>query len=134
MLDDPASTALSALADLTRRSVFEHLCGAPHAVAELAAKLPVSRSAVSQHLKVLKDHGLVAERRAGKQRIYSVVPGAMRHIAQYAMELGAGAQTRAPSRAMLSAGAEPIDRIDRMLASWPGAAITHRNPRTCCMS
>src|SRR5688572_2821074 len=127
MPDVPAATALTALADTTRRAVFEHLCNAPHAVSELAAKLPVSRSAVSQHLKVLKDHGLVQERRAGKQRIYSADPAAIRHVAQYAMALGAGAQPP-QSRASKVASArgrgrdEPADRIDRMLASWPGTA------------
>ncbi len=127
MPDVPAATALTALADTTRRAVFEHLCNAPHAVSELAAKLPVSRSAVSQHLKVLKDHGLVHERRAGKQRIYSVDPAAIRHVAQYAMALGAGAQPP-QSRASKAASArgrgrdEPADRIDQMLASWPGTA------------
>lgn len=123
MLDVPAATALTALADMTRRAVFEHLCNAPHAVNELAAKLPVSRSAVSQHLKVLKDHGLVHERRAGKQRIYSVDAAAMRHVAEYAMTLGAGAKPR-QSRAGVPVRKqdEPADRIDRMLASWPGTA------------
>jgi DNA-binding MarR family transcriptional regulator len=119
MLNVPASTALSVLGDVTRRSIFELLSQAPHAVTELAAKLPVSRSAVSQHLKVLKDHGLVSERRAGKQRIYSAVPGAIRHVARYAMELGAGPQPRAEASVFRT---EQTDRIDRMLANWPGAA------------
>ena len=61
-----------ALADPTRRSIFERLVERPSAVSELARGLPVSRPAVSQHLKVLKDAGLVRDRRAGKQRIYSV--------------------------------------------------------------
>jgi DNA-binding MarR family transcriptional regulator len=117
MVSIPASTALQALADVTRRAVFEHLCQAPHAVSELAAKLPVSRSAVSQHLKVLKSHGLVHDRRAGKQRIYSAKPEAMRHVAQYAMTLSAGG--RSPD--LRAAGIEPTDRIDRLLANWPGA-------------
>lgn len=114
----PGSTALKALADVTRRAAFEYLCEAPHAVSELAAKLPVSRSAVSQHLKVLKSYGLVHERRAGKQRIYSARPEAMRQVAEYAMTLGAGA--RLP--VLRAASTQPADRIDRLLASWPGAA------------
>lgn len=118
MLDVPALAALAALADVTRREIFEHLCNAPHAVTELAAKVPVSRSAVSQHLQVLKKHGLVRERRAGKQRIYSAEPSAIRHVGQYAMQLGSASQ----SRAQVSAATERPDRIDRMLASWPGAA------------
>lgn len=118
MIDVSASTVLKALADVTRRAVFELLCEAPHAVSELAVKLPVSRSAVSQHLKVLKDSGLVQERRAGKQRIYSARPEAMRHVAEYATTLGAGSQSPRPRAAAM----EPTDRIDRLLASWPGAA------------
>lgn len=59
-----------ALADATRRAIVERLAERPRAVGELAAELPVSRPAVSQHLKVLKDAGLVTERAAGTRRIY----------------------------------------------------------------
>jgi DNA-binding transcriptional ArsR family regulator len=59
-----------ALADGTRRAIVLRLAERPHAVGELAAELPVSRPAVSQHLKVLKDAGLVAESPAGTRRIY----------------------------------------------------------------
>jgi DNA-binding transcriptional ArsR family regulator len=71
----------AALADPTRRAIFERLIEHPSAVGELARELPVSRPAVSQHLKVLKDAGLVVDKRAGKQRIYQVDPdglGALR--------------------------------------------------------
>ncbi len=64
--------ALAVLADPTRRKVFERLRGGPRPVNALAAGLPVSRPAVSQHLKVLKDAGLVEERSEGVRRIYSV--------------------------------------------------------------
>jgi DNA-binding transcriptional ArsR family regulator len=64
----------TALGDPTRRAIFERLADRPRAVGELASDLPVSRPAVSQHLKVLKDAGLVLDRRAGKQRIYSLDP------------------------------------------------------------
>ena len=73
--------ALTALADPTRRAIFERLAERPQAVGELAAELPVSRPAVSQHLKVLKDAGLVSDRPAGNRRIYQVDPqgvGALR--------------------------------------------------------
>ncbi len=63
---------LDALADPTRRRVFELLRAGPRAVGELARELPVSRPAVSQHLKVLKDAGLVIDRPAGNRRIYEV--------------------------------------------------------------
>ena len=65
-------TALAALADPTRRQVFERLRGGPRPVKALAAGLPVSRPAVSQHLRVLKDAGLVEERSEGVRRIYSL--------------------------------------------------------------
>jgi DNA-binding transcriptional ArsR family regulator len=64
----------TALADPTRRAIFERVIEHPAAVSELARGLPVSRPAVSQHLKVLKDAGLVVDTRAGKQRIYRVDP------------------------------------------------------------
>jgi DNA-binding transcriptional ArsR family regulator len=70
-----------ALGDPTRRAIFERLADRPRAVGELAGELPVSRPAVSQHLKVLKDAGLVVDRRAGNRRIYQLNPdgvGALR--------------------------------------------------------
>ena len=67
-----ANEALTALGDPTRLAVFERLAAGPLAVGELAATLPVSRPAVSQHLKVLKDAGLVTDRAAGTRRIYAV--------------------------------------------------------------
>jgi DNA-binding transcriptional ArsR family regulator len=66
------ASALAVLADPTRRQVFERLRGGPRAVNALAAGLPVSRPAVSQHLKVLRDAGLVAERSEGARHIYSL--------------------------------------------------------------
>ena len=65
-------SALAVLADPTRRKVFERLRSGSHPVNVLAAGLPVSRPAVSQHLKVLKDAGLVEERSEGVRRIYSL--------------------------------------------------------------
>ena len=65
-------SALAVLADPTRRTVFERLRQGPRAVNVIAAGLPVSRPAVSQHLKVLKDAGLVEERSEGVRRIYSL--------------------------------------------------------------
>ena len=64
--------ALTVLADPTRRQVFERLRNGPRAVNVLAAGLPVSRPAVSQHLKVLKEAGLVEERSEGVRRIYTL--------------------------------------------------------------
>jgi DNA-binding transcriptional ArsR family regulator len=62
--------AFGALGDRTRRAIVLRLAQRPQAVGELAADLPVSRPAVSQHLRVLKDAGLVVERAAGTRRIY----------------------------------------------------------------
>jgi DNA-binding transcriptional ArsR family regulator len=65
---------LDALGDRTRRAIVQHLADRPRSVRELADQLPVSRPAVSQHLKVLKDAGLVAERTSGTRRIYRLRP------------------------------------------------------------
>jgi DNA-binding transcriptional ArsR family regulator len=69
-----AKSGWTALGDPTRRTIFELLVEHPSSVNELARGLPVTRPAVSQHLKVLKDAGLVKDMRAGKQRIYRVDP------------------------------------------------------------
>jgi len=74
---DRASDGWSALADGTRRAIVSRLAEGPQAVGQLAAELPVSRSAVSQHLKILKDAGLVNERAAGTRRIYRLNPAAV---------------------------------------------------------
>ena len=66
--------ALSALGDPTRRAIFEHLGEQPSAVVDLAALVPVSRPAVSQHLRILLDAGLVTEERHGRERRYRLVP------------------------------------------------------------
>jgi DNA-binding transcriptional ArsR family regulator len=81
MANQSTARALDALADPTRRAVFERVAQAPAAVGEIASFMPVSRPAVSQHLKVLKDAGLVAETAQGTRRIYRIDPrgiGAMR--------------------------------------------------------
>jgi DNA-binding transcriptional ArsR family regulator len=69
--------ALVALADPTRRRVLEQLRGGPKAVGAIAARLPVSRPAVSQHLRVLRDAGLVQDRAEGTRRIYSIDPNGL---------------------------------------------------------
>ena len=68
------SDGWTALGDPTRRAIFERLAERPRAVGELAGELPVSRPAVSQHLKVLKEAGLVVDRPAGTRRIYRLEP------------------------------------------------------------
>jgi DNA-binding transcriptional ArsR family regulator len=74
---DRISDGWSTLADGTRRAIVSRLAQGPLAVGQLAAELPVSRSAVSQHLKVLKDAGLVSERAAGTRRVYRLNPTAV---------------------------------------------------------
>jgi DNA-binding transcriptional ArsR family regulator len=72
--------ALEALADPTRRMVFERLRQGPQAVGRLAAGMPVSRPAVSQHLKVLKEAGLVSEEQEGTRRIYRIDPDGLARL------------------------------------------------------
>ena len=79
--------AISALADPTRRAVFERLRRGPSPVGELARELPVSRPAVSQHLRVLKDAGVLNERREGTRRLYSIRPEAIESVRQFLEDL-----------------------------------------------
>ena len=74
---------LSALADPTRRAIFERLAAAPSAVGALAHEFPVSRPAVSQHLRVLKDAGLVIDRQDGNRRIYQLDPEGVSALRAY---------------------------------------------------
>jgi DNA-binding transcriptional ArsR family regulator len=75
--------AFAALGDPTRRAIFERLAGGPRAVGEIASELPVSRPAVSQHLKVLKGAGLVTDRPAGTRRLYAVDPDGVEAMRAY---------------------------------------------------
>lgn len=73
----------AALADATRREIFERLARKPSSVGELADKMPVSRPAVSQHLKVLKEAGLVMDTQEGTRRIYQVDPTGVERMRKY---------------------------------------------------
>ena len=75
--------ALAALGDPTRRAIFEHLLDHPSPVGELAELLPVSRPAVSQHLKVLKAAGLVTDHHDGNRRIYRLDPDGIGELRDY---------------------------------------------------
>ena len=77
------TNGLTALGDPTRRAIFERLAGGPRAVGELAGELPVSRPAVSQHLKVLKDAGLVVDRPDGTRRLYQLDPTGIEAVRGY---------------------------------------------------
>ena len=74
---------MRALGDPMRQTIFERLSEGPLAVGELAADLPVSRPAVSQHLKVLKDVGLIVDRAEGTRRLYQVDPGGLAILRAY---------------------------------------------------
>src|SRR5579884_1491435 len=73
----------AALGDATRRAIFERLADGPRAVGELAQGLPVSRPAVSQHLRVLKDAGLVTDRPDGNRRLYQINPDGLGALRSY---------------------------------------------------
>jgi len=77
------SDGLTALADPSRRAVFEALRGGPCAVGELAKRFPISRPAVSQHLKVLKGAGLVTDQAIGTRRLYRIRPEGIAELRAY---------------------------------------------------
>jgi DNA-binding transcriptional ArsR family regulator len=74
---------MTALGDPSRRAIFEGLVDAPRPVGELARGLPISRPAVSQHLKVLKDAGLINDRKVGTRRLYQADPQALADLRAY---------------------------------------------------
>jgi DNA-binding transcriptional ArsR family regulator len=74
---------MDALGDPTRRAIFEQLRSGSRSVGEIAADLPVSRPAVSQHLRVLKEAGLVTERRNGTRRLYRLDPNGLGELRRY---------------------------------------------------
>jgi DNA-binding transcriptional ArsR family regulator len=77
------SAGIQALGDPTRRAIFERLAAGPRAVGELALRLPVSRPAVSQHLRVLKDAGLVLDRKVGNRRLYRLNAAGIEGLRDY---------------------------------------------------
>lgn len=78
-----ASVLIDAIAEPTRRAIVERLADGPAAVSDLARDMPITRSAVSQHLQVLKSVGLVTDRAVGTRRVYSVDPDALAVIRAY---------------------------------------------------
>lgn len=78
-----AAEAFDALGDPTRRAVLEQLREHPRAVGDIAARLPVSRPAVSRHLRVLADAGLVRATAVGRTRLYSVAPSGLRDLQRW---------------------------------------------------
>ena len=82
-MDTYGDAGLGLLGDPTRRAIFELLARKPRSVGELARELPVSRPAVSQHLRVLKDGGLVVDRAEGTRRVYRINPDGVAALRAY---------------------------------------------------
>ena len=98
--------ALGTLGDPTRRLIFETLAAGPLSVGELAQRLPVSRPAVSQHLRALKEAGLVIDRAAGTRRIYQVDPSGVASLRAYLDQLWGNALSAFQQAAEQQQGAE----------------------------
>jgi DNA-binding transcriptional ArsR family regulator len=147
--ENAAQESFAALADPTRRAIFERVATRPQSVSELAKGLPVSRPAVSQHLRVLREAGLVSERAEGTRRIYRLDPrgiGAMRDWldAQWAAALdafrsfadtyssGVVAMSIAPIVRTVEVKAAPARAFDlfttRMSDWWPRGKTLGKNP------
>jgi len=103
------SAGIAALGDGTRRAIVDLLAEQPRAVGELAALLPVSRPAVSLHLRVLKDAGLVDDTAIGTRRVYRLDPAGLQVLRTYIDRLWAGALDRFASAAEAAHAAEPAD-------------------------
>ncbi|UXJ50242.1 metalloregulator ArsR/SmtB family transcription factor [Pseudomonas citronellolis] len=123
-----AVAVISALADPTRRSLFESLVQVPQVVSDLATSVPVSRSAVSQHLRCLKDAGLVTERKIGRLVRYEARADALKEAARYLQTMaetvlgpteGAGYEWHTPP------ATEPMgdDAIDTAMAHWAAGSL-----------
>ena len=92
-MDTNGADGLGLLGDPTRRAIFELLARRPSTVGELAQQLPITRSAVSQHLRVLKDGGLVVSRAEGTRRIYRLNPDGVTALRAYLDRVWAEALT-----------------------------------------
>ena len=107
------SAGIAALGDPTRRAIFESLARRPKPVGELAAELPVSRPAVSQHLRVLKDAGLVADRADGTRRIYQIRQQGVQAIHGYLDQMWGQAMAAFQAEAQRAASRAPAGPQDR---------------------
>ena len=98
---------LDALADPSRRAILEILRDRPRAVASIAAEMPISRPAVSQHLKVLKDAGLVTDRAVGTRRVYALDPRGTQALRNYVESLWDAALANVAATGTRGPDAEP---------------------------
>jgi len=104
---------LDALGESTRRQIFELLRVGPRSVGEIAQQLPVSRPAVSQHLRVLKDAGLVEDRREGTRRVYAIRPAGLDETRAWFEDMWNGALAAFKEAAELDRGEAPRRRRRR---------------------
>ena len=109
----------AALADPTRRRVFEKLSSGPKSVGAIARGLPVSRPAVSQHLRVLKDAGLVADHAEGTRRVYSIDPHGLGAVAQVARSILGRGVARLCRRGRKIGEDAPMNRMNRTIEPAP---------------
>ena len=107
-MDTYLQAGLEALGDATRMAIFQKLAGGPIAVNELAQKLPVSRPAVSQHLRVLKDAGLVTDSRDGTRRLYQLDPEGVARLRAHFDQMW----TQAMSSFQVAAETKPMGEKD----------------------
>ncbi len=114
MPTDSELAVFRAIADPTRRRLLEALRGGPLSVNRLAAAFPVSRPAISKHLRCLREAGLVSEERHGRRRIYHLLPQALSAVRGWldalAPATGSAARVTPPRRATRRAAAEPARR------------------------
>ena len=104
LVDAYLQAGLDALGDATRMAIFQKLAGGPTAVNELARTLPVSRPAVSQHLRVLKNAGLVTDSKAGTRRLYQLNPEGVARLRAHFDQMW----TKAMSAFQATAEKEPL--------------------------
>ena len=102
-VDTTGSEVFAALGSAIRHTIFAMLVGKPRSVTEIAAAMPVTRSAVSQHLKILKDAGLIREARVGRHNLYAAVPTSLDALSHHVERLRSGAST-VPERSVLVRG------------------------------
>jgi DNA-binding transcriptional ArsR family regulator len=106
-MDGSHDAVLDALGDRTRRAILERLRAGPQPVVEIARGLPVGRPAVSQHLKVLQQAGLVTVHAAGTRRVYQLDPDGLETLQDYARSFWSAALTRYQRAARRAAEASP---------------------------